>query len=186
MAAFSIQRAQEQLPETPRYSGTGHRAGGAPREQLSSTRIAFTILAPLALQPPSDVTHTTQYKVPCHKCRCLKKKNQLMSQKQMAASRKLQLLLINAGYGWQQEIPRATETNEVNEWKSETSESRGRRCTAQVSPLSNQEPRSDNTMICKCLSPTPPVSLHQNKTFSEVLKLLTSIIFQHFNFHLPA
>lgn len=70
MAAFSIQRAQEQLPETPRYSGPGHRAGGAPREQLSSTQIAFTILAPLALQPPSDVTHTTQYKMPCHKCRC--------------------------------------------------------------------------------------------------------------------
>lgn len=126
-----------------------------------------------------------------HSTKCLAtnvdvKKNQLMSQKQMAASRKLRLLLINAGYGWQQEIPRAAETNEVNQWKSETSESRGQRCTAQVSPLSNQESRSDNTMICKCLSPTPPVSLHQNKTFSEVPKTLTSIIFQCFNFHLPA
>lgn len=42
-------------------------AGDAPRKQLSSMGITFTILAPLALQPPSDGTHATQYKVPCYK-----------------------------------------------------------------------------------------------------------------------
>lgn len=89
MAAFSIQRTQEQLSETPRYSGSGHRVGDAPRKQLSSMGITFTILVPLALQPLPDGTHAIQYKVPCCKCRCLKKKNQLMSQKQMTASRKL-------------------------------------------------------------------------------------------------
>lgn len=153
----------------PRPSGTGQGWRSCSRRASVPPGARFVPSpALLALEPPSIFTHATPWKSFATNWDVLKNSPYRENRWQQLGSSDYYWLMQD--YGWQWEISGAAEINAdvtSGRGKKSSRKERGMLPRSQHA-LNNQESCSDNIMIRKCLSPASSVSLHQNKTFSEV------------------